>query len=109
MTRNGFEEQVWYDFAYSPVRDERGEVVALLNVTSESTARVTAQRERDWATGWLRSSEERLAAPVEAISNSLYSMRPDRQEMRSQQGRGLIANADAPAVPVSRRRLSNGG
>ncbi len=44
MTRNGFEEQVWYDFAYSPVRDEHGDVVGLLNVTSESTARVTAQR-----------------------------------------------------------------
>ncbi len=96
MTRNGFAEQVWYDFAYSPVRDENGTVVALLNVTSESTARVTAQRERDRATGWLRSSEGRLAALVEASSDSLYSMSPDWQEMRSLQGRGFIANADAP-------------
>ncbi|MDY0957197.1 PAS domain-containing protein [Sphingomonas sp. CFBP8993] len=47
MTRNGFPEETWYDFAYSPVRDDEGKVVGLLNVTSESTARVTAQRERD--------------------------------------------------------------
>lgn len=39
MTRNGFEEQVWYDFAYSPLRDEHGEVMGLLNVTSDCTAR----------------------------------------------------------------------
>lgn len=96
MTRNGFEEQVWYDFAYSPVRDEHGVVVGLLNVTSESTARVTAQRDRDQATGWLRSSEDRLAALVEATSDSLYSMSPDWQEMHSLQGGGFIANADAP-------------
>ena len=98
MTRNGFAEQVWYDFAYSPVRDDHGEVVGLLNVTSDSTARVTAQRERDTATGWLRSSEGHLAALVAATSDSLYSMSPDWQEMHSLQGRGFIANADAPSV-----------
>ncbi len=38
MTRNDFEEQVWYDFAYSPLRDEHGEVMGLLNVTSDCTA-----------------------------------------------------------------------
>lgn len=98
MRRNGFEEQVWYDFAYSPVRDERGEIVGLLNVTSDSTARVTAQRDRDKATGGLRSSEGRLAALVEATSDSLYSMSPDWQEMYFLQGRGFIANADTPSV-----------
>nr|WP_281024468.1 PAS domain-containing protein [Methylorubrum zatmanii] len=98
MTRNGFDEQVWYDFAYSPVRDENGDVVALLNVTSESTVRVTAQRDRDRATGWLRSCEGRLAALIEATSDSLYSMSPDWQKMRSLQGRGFFANAKTPTV-----------
>ncbi|SEP25501.1 PAS domain S-box-containing protein [Methylobacterium sp. UNC300MFChir4.1] len=98
MTRNGFEEQVWYDFAYSPVRDERGAVVGLLNVTSDCTARVVSQRERDAAIERLRAGEERLAALVEASSDSLYSMSPDWQEMRTLQGRGFIADTDAPSV-----------
>ncbi len=55
MTRNGFEERVWYDFAYSPVRDGRGAVVGLLNVTSDCTARVVSQRERDAAIERLRA------------------------------------------------------
>ena len=98
MTRNGFEEQVWYDFAYSPVCDDRGDVVGLFNVTSDCTARVVAERERDAAAERLRASEGRLAALVEASSDSLYSMSPDWQEMRTLQGRGFIANADAPSV-----------
>ncbi|MWV25326.1 PAS domain-containing protein [Methylobacterium sp. 2A] len=98
MTRNGFAEQVWYDFAYSPVRDECGAVVGLLNVTSDCTARVTAQRERDVAMERLRAGEERLTALVEASSDSLYSMSPDWQEMRTFQGRGFIADTDAPSV-----------
>lgn len=98
MTRNGFEEQVWYDFAYSPLRDERGGVVGLLNVTSDCTARVIAQRERDTATERLRANEGRLAALVEASSDSLYSMSPDWREVRAVQGRGFIPDTDAPSV-----------
>lgn len=98
MTRHGYAEQVWYDFAYSPLRDERDEVVGLLNVTSDCTARVKAQRERDAAIERLRASEGRLAALVEASSDSLYSMSPDWQEMRTLQGGGFLANADAPSV-----------
>lgn len=98
MTRNGFAERVWYDFAYSPVRDERGEVVGLLNVTADCTARVQAQRERDGAIERLQAGEGRLAALVEASSDSLYTMSPDWQEMRTLQGRGFIADTDAPSV-----------
>ncbi|MCJ2023598.1 PAS domain-containing protein [Methylobacterium sp. J-067] len=98
MTRNGFEEQVWYDFAYSPLRDGRGEVVGLLNVTSDCTARVVAQRERDAASERLRANEGRLAALVEASSDSLYSMSPDWREVRAVQGRGFIPDTDAPSV-----------
>lgn len=98
MTRNGFAEQVWYDFAYSPVRDERGEIVGLLNVTSDCTARVIAQNERDAAAERLRVSEARLTALVEASSDSLYSMSPDWQVMRTLQGRGFFAGTEAPGI-----------
>ncbi|WP_374294478.1 PAS domain-containing protein [Sphingomonas sp.] len=57
MTRNGFAEETWYDFAYSPVRSETGEVVGLLNITSESTSRVRAEQERDTAAADLSSND----------------------------------------------------
>ncbi len=98
MTRHGFEEETWWDFSYSPVREESGDVAGLLNVTSESTARVLALRQRDAAVKELRTSEGRLAALVEASSDSLYSMSPDWREMKQLDGRGFIANTDAPSV-----------
>jgi len=57
MTRNGFPEQTWWSFSYSPVRDDRGAVAGLLNVTTETTGRVVAEQERDEAIAELRRSE----------------------------------------------------
>lgn len=57
MTRNGFPEQTWWSFSYSPVRDDRGAVAGLLNVTTETTGRVVAEHERDKAIAELRRSE----------------------------------------------------
>jgi two-component sensor histidine kinase len=57
MTRNGYPEDTWWSFSYSPVRGENGEVAGLLNVTLETTSRVEAERDRDTATEALRQSE----------------------------------------------------
>lgn len=50
MTRHGYPEETWWNFSYSPVRDESGAVAGLLNVTVDATGRVRAERaetERD--------------------------------------------------------------
>ena len=39
------EPNAWFTFALSPVRDEDGRIVAMLNVVSETTARIGAERE----------------------------------------------------------------
>lgn len=58
MTRNGFEEETWWDFSYSPLYDEQGMIAGLLNVTLDTTARVIAQQQRDTAVSELRASED---------------------------------------------------
>ncbi len=67
MTRHGYPELTWYDFAYSPVRGDAGEVVGLLNVTSESTVRVRAQQERDSATSDLSANEAKWRRLFETL------------------------------------------
>lgn len=57
MTRNGFDEETWWAFSYSPVRNESVEIAGLLNVASEATGRVVAERERNAALSSLRESE----------------------------------------------------
>ena len=44
MERNGYSEDTWWQFSYSPARDDDGRVVGMLNVTSDMTGKVLAER-----------------------------------------------------------------
>ncbi|ALM86756.1 histidine kinase [Bordetella sp. N] len=101
MTRRGYREDTWWNFSYSPVRDESGAVAGLLNVTLDATERKRAERaeqERDEANASLRENEKRLSALVRASSDVIYTMSPDWAEMRRLEGRGFITDTDAPTV-----------
>jgi PAS domain S-box-containing protein len=50
----------WFTFALSGVRDERGKVVAFLNIVSDSTGRVLAERAREAALARAEHAEARL-------------------------------------------------
>lgn len=53
LSRQGRPEESWWTFTYSPVFDDEGKIAGLLCVTGETTARVTAERER-------KAADERL-------------------------------------------------
>ena len=44
MDRKGFDEQTWFTFSYSPVRDETGQVAGMFCSAVETTDRVLAER-----------------------------------------------------------------
>ena len=90
MNRKGFEEQTWFTFSYSPVRDESGAVAGMFCAVSETTSKVTAERA-------LRESEGRLRALVAASSYALYRMSPDWSQMLALDGQGFIADTTGPS------------
>src|SRR4051794_9552865 len=48
MNRKGFDEQTWFTFSYSPVRDESGSVAGMFCAVAETTEKILAeQRLRD--------------------------------------------------------------
>jgi signal transduction histidine kinase len=47
MERNGFPEETWFDWSYSPLRDEDGAIRGLFCACSEETDRVHVERQRD--------------------------------------------------------------
>ncbi len=53
MNRRGYDEDTWFTFSYSPVRDESGQVSGMYCACTETTANVLAERR-------LRESEERF-------------------------------------------------
>ncbi len=44
MNRKGFDEQTWFTFSYSPLRDENGKVAGMFCACTETTPRVVAER-----------------------------------------------------------------
>lgn len=44
MLRNGFPEETFWTFSYSPVRDEHDRIVGLLNITTDVTRKVKTER-----------------------------------------------------------------
>jgi signal transduction histidine kinase len=47
MERNGYPEDTWFDWSYSPVRDADGSIRGLFCACTEETERVKAERQRD--------------------------------------------------------------
>ena len=60
VERAGVREDVWFTYSLSPVRDEAGEIVAFLNVVSETTDRVRAQHEANEARAAALLAESRM-------------------------------------------------
>jgi PAS domain S-box-containing protein len=46
MTRNGFAEQTWFTFSYSPLRDTDGSVAGIFCICTETTGLVLAEKRR---------------------------------------------------------------
>ena len=67
MVRGGEDEptgadgpNAWVTFSLSAIRDDEGEIVAFLNIVSESTGRVLAERERRAALARVERAEARM-------------------------------------------------
>ena len=56
IERNGYPEQAFFTFCYSPIRDEAGRVTGFLNTVVETTGKVLAERRQ----AFLLDLEERL-------------------------------------------------
>jgi len=46
MNRRGYDEQTWFTFSYSPVRDESGAIAGMYCAVRETTSEVLRERER---------------------------------------------------------------
>ncbi|GAA3902512.1 PAS domain-containing sensor histidine kinase [Sphingomonas limnosediminicola] len=44
MNRKGFDEQTWFTFSYSPVRDDAGQIAGMFCAVAETTDKIVAQR-----------------------------------------------------------------
>jgi PAS domain S-box-containing protein len=71
MNRKGYNEQTWFTFSYSPVRDEGGKVAGMFCAVSETTRRVLAERA-------LRESERQLRELNETLERRVVEAVAER-------------------------------
>ena len=72
MNRKGFDEQTWFTFSYSPVRDESGQIAGMFCAVSETTQKVLAERA-------LRLSEANLRALNETLERRVSETLAERK------------------------------
>src|SRR4051812_47910667 len=75
MNRRGFDEQTWFTFSYSPVRNESGSVAGMFCAVQETTDRVLAHRA-------LRELNETLE---HRVAEALAEQRAAEEELRQLQ------------------------
>ena len=69
MNRKGYDEQTWFTFSYSPVRDDSGNVAGIFCACFETTQKVLVERAMRESEGRLRELNETLECRVtEAIA-----------------------------------------
>src|SRR6185369_13958550 len=72
MNRKGYDEQTWFTFSYSPLRDESGQLAGMFCAVCETTQRVLAERA-------LRESEGRLRELNETLERRVTQALAERQ------------------------------
>jgi PAS domain S-box-containing protein len=84
LERNGYPEECYFTFSYSPVLDESGQVGGVFCAVTEETGRVLAERERDQFAQRYALQSRRFAKVFDSITDLAYVF--------DLQGRFIFAN-----------------
>jgi signal transduction histidine kinase len=112
MRRNGFEEQTYFTFSYSPVREEAGRIAGMFCACTETTARVHLERrqarqlEIEGALLGANSPDEIMSTAATMLGQHLGAQRVGYGEVQPDGGTILFshcyANGLEPLVGIHR-------
>ncbi|HEX8322445.1 MAG TPA: ATP-binding protein [Tepidisphaeraceae bacterium] len=77
VERQGYVEETYFTWSYSPIHDETGNIGGLFCVVTEETARVLAERERDRLAEQRKRDEERARTILESITDAFFAIDAD--------------------------------
>ena len=102
VVRDEVPEEVWFTFALSAIRDDAGELVAFLNIVSETTPRILAERELVQARRAAEHAEARLREAFAQAPAFLAILRGEDHvfEFINEAYRRLVGFRDVVGKPV---------
>lgn len=82
MQRHGYEEETYWTFSYSPIRDESGEVAGVFVATTDVTSRVLGERRLEALSrlGTVAITDSGMSV-IETCRNALDALAPSHQDI----------------------------
>jgi two-component sensor histidine kinase len=109
INRHGYDEQAYFTFCYSPVRDETGEVCGFVDTVIETTARVTAERTEKLLNAELAHRLQNTLALLQGIASQTFRSASTMEEGLSKfheqvaalgRAHALLTQTDWNAAPL---------
>ncbi|WP_220443968.1 sensor histidine kinase [Pararhodobacter zhoushanensis] len=82
MTRNGYDEQTYWTFSYSPLHDDDGTICGMINVAVDETQSVEARLLQDAMRSELSHRIKNMLAVTSAVVSSSLRSSPDLKHAR---------------------------
>jgi len=98
MNRHGFDEQTWFTFSYSPVRDESGVVAGMYCACVEATGQVLAERYRQQENERLMTLFEQAPGLIAVLRGPQHVFEIANKSYKEVVGRGNVVGKSAREV-----------
>ena len=105
MTRNGYEEETFWTFSYSPIYDDDGRIAGLINVAVETTASVRGRSTQQEIQRELLHRIKNSLAVTSAVVTATLRHASSLTEARTEVERRISALSEAQALVTQSERV----
>lgn len=98
IDRYGYPERVWFTFCYSPIRDENGAVVGMIDTVVETTAKMQSERNARLLNAELAHRMKNVLAMIGAIANQTFRSANSLDEAQVTFGERVAALGEAHTI-----------
>lgn len=96
--RFGYPEEAWFTFCYSPIRDDAGRVVGIIDTAIETTGKIMAERNARLLNAELAHRMKNTMAMIAAVAGQTFRSATTLEEAQSVFSGRLAALGDAHSI-----------
>lgn len=98
IDRHGHPEQAWFTFCYSPIRDDSGIVVGMIDTVVETTAKMLTERNARLLNAELAHRMKNVLAMINAVASQTFRSAESLSEAQTVFGERLAALSEAHTI-----------
>lgn len=98
IDRHGYPEDAWFTFCYSPIRDETGTVLGMIDTVVETTAKMLSERNARLLNAELAHRMKNVLAIINAVAGQTFRSATSLEAAQTVLGERLAALGEAHAI-----------